>query len=94
MAKHKKRMRRITGVAAKIQRMKSTVEAIVKYILDTVKEEEKLLCPAWIQQIRLPETRTGEKLTPRQFSHALTTEVKRILEGVQVNRCPCVELTI
>ena len=96
MAKHAKRSKRsrITGVAAKIRRKRATLKAIIQYLLDLLQHQQKLYCPPWIQQIRLPKPAAGKDLTPPELLRALTKEVDRILEGVQVNRAPVVEITL
>ena len=96
MAKGSNRSKRarITGVAAKIQRVKTSVPAIVDYILDLVQQQEKLYFHAWLKNIRLPKPPPGKTLTRQELTRALTDEIERNLVGVQANRRPAVEIII
>ena len=96
MAKPSRRARRSRhpGVVVKIQRVKTTVAAIVNYILDVQQKGEKLMFPPWLKNIRLPQPTPGKMLTRVELGRALTDEIERNLIGLQTNRKPAVEIII
>jgi len=89
----KQNKQKITGVAVRVQRMKTTVAAMVKYVLDLLLKKEKLYCDPLLRNLRLSPNELQNK-SPKELEKIITERIERIIKHIPDNHEPVVEVII